>query len=393
MADLDPRLNELVRYYYMIPRYRINQIAVRFDDCDGTKFNENSLDIQIFNVVHILKFLRNFGDLITEITFHNYNDLFSIEDSTEITRHIEKYCSKTLSQLSLIDPKSHLISKTQTIFKRVIRLQIWRYDNLDNFEINRIYPMVEHLYLNSPTDLNNFGSLAQTYRRLQHLEVVTAVPLKGGSAVQGLFKLNPQIRHLALRNCPDMDLLQFINDNLRQLERLEIAYSNQFNSNTSSRVHFKNVKEFTLFEYSFSSDREYGNPFSFHQLEAIEITSEYFSSSVQNLIEQNKKIRKLSLARLVIDDLRRAVIAINNTLPDLEELVIKWIVEIGLADMLRQIEDKQSKLKKITLVVSMGADSDAILAVITDNWELINVSTDQHNFNKHFTIVRREDRV
>lgn len=391
MADLDPRLNEIIRYHYMIPKYRINQLAIRFDDCEGTHISESSL--VIYNVAHILTFLRNFGDLITDLTFHNYNNLFLIEHATEISRHIEKYCSKTLSQFSLINPNYQLISNTQTIFKRVIRLQIWQCNNLDDFQLSQKYPMVEYLYLNTKADLNSLGSLAQSYRRLQHLELISYKPLNGGSAVKDLFKLNPQIRHLALRTISDMEMIHFINDNLRQLEKLEIIYSNELNTNISSRVHFENVTDFTLFEHFTNLRRDDESPFTFDHLESLEITSTEFTRSVQNLIEQNQKIRKLSvILKLITDDLTRVVSAISS-LPDLEELVIKWAVGSGIGDLLRQIEDNQSKLKKITLMVRIGSDSDSILAEVTANWELINVNIDLRHSDKYFTIVRREDNV
>lgn len=384
MADSEPRLSELIRHHYMIPKYHIDRLYVRFNRCGKTSIDERSLFIR--NVDTILKFTLHFGDLITKLLYSTRDCVFTTEESDAIANHIEQYCSKTLVELQLIHPQLHLIGKTSSVLERVKRLQIWRFDDCDKLDIARIFPLLEDLRIDSDIDLNGFRSLARSYQHLQHLELFILGRLENGSAVQEIFKFNPQLHSLVL-DFPDLESLHIISQSLPRLEQFELFYSTKTDRNTTApqNANFKSVKTFKI---TFNGDRSDNNrviPITFDQLETLEIISECLSNPIQAFIDHNKGLKRLSLPRIFEEaDYVRAATTISR-LSALEELFIAWSNEF---DILHRIGKSNSNLKKI---ISNGRHSNDTSVLDSTNWQLINVDNNSSSPPTYFTYVRRKD--
>lgn len=382
MADSSSRLNELIRQHHMIAKYRIDQVPINLYDCFESRIDENY--ILVCNFETILRFLRLFGDLLTKLVFTTGEDDFNSNQINVMNQHIVQYCSKTLTELSLIRPKSYLLGETPEPseysilryfrkkntrrFDRVTELLIRHYSESVNLELDRIYPMLDTLYFISAIDLNQVKSLARPYPHLQHLVLFTPTPLISAPAVQRLFKQNPQLTSLTFDKCPDMELLKLISHEVRSLQALQLpdCFSDDVNSNFMQQIHFPNVTEFVVLINSTNENVEI--PFMFDQLEILEVNAEYFTGPVQNFIRRNKKLKTLVVTAIYKgEDLERAIAAIKQ-LPVLESLFIGWVKTFNLDSTLREVEENEN-LKTIAL---LHVKVDDILPTLPSNWKLIN---------------------
>lgn len=236
-ADLSPRLRELIRKHYLIPKYRIDKVSVCFSNCAESHFHEDSMVLCKYDT--IVKFFRSFGDSITKLVHITRDDKFSPKEMNTINQHVVQYCSKSLIELTLYHPTMALLGKTKVNspypelnyiyksnlikFQRVTKLTIWNFNSSDHLEIDQIYPVVESLQLDAVKDVNNLRSLDRHYPYLNDLRIIAPVPLKIDAPLHHIFEINPQLNSLDLNKIPDVKLLEFIHAKLRKLATLKLA--------------------------------------------------------------------------------------------------------------------------------------------------------------------------
>lgn len=394
VADTNAKLAELIRHHYIIGKYHIDQVV--FHNCATSHFDKDALVICGYRTIS--RFIRIFGDLIQKLYYHPYEYTFTSQQIDSMNQHIEKYCSKTLSVLHLVEPTSDFIGvpkqmfplnifsqkKNPWKFDRVTELLIYHRDISVNLQLDQIYPMLEALFVHSENDINNLKSLARSYRHLKHVMLYSPVPMKAGSAIQRFFQLNPQLISLGFDNCPDMKLLQFISKKLQGLERIQFPYSIDANSGSmSQKIHFPNVIEFSISLKT--TDDTHEIPFAFDRLKLISVTNRYFTEPIRRLIEQNTNLTSLSIPNLYERDDVVRVVATVKRLPLLEKLFIQWDLTFDLVSTLREIETYHENLKTITFVNSKLYH---ILPTLPSNWKLVE---NMHSQSEHkmYTIVRQ----
>lgn len=108
-----------------------------------------------------------------------------------------------------------------------------------------------------------------------------------------LILLNPHLRSLKLNYLPTTELLYFIDENLPQLDSLAITCDLDNIMSDSEYLHMKHVKNFTIFLHGRSRKHI---PITFERLEMLQIQMGAFHDEVGHFIQQNDKIRILSLA-------------------------------------------------------------------------------------------------
>lgn len=389
MADVNPTLRGIIRHHYMISKYHINELAVRFDSFHAERIVGNTL--LLGNVPTILSFIRVFGDLISELVYNNKAGTFPADDFEKINRNIEQYCSKTLTKLWLIDAKPHLISKSEISFEKVVDLHITRSSNADNFEIDRIYPNIEHLHLTLGVYLNSLQSIVRLYPHLTHLRLDVTHNIEAGMAMHNLLQLNSQLGSLSLLGFPSIDLLQSIDEILPQLNTLTTAFSTDLvlNSPHKIKVHYRNLKSIVIY-IDLSPYESDEIPFTFGQLESMEVTLKYpLSVSVQSFIQRNRQLKKLSFPMISGRDFH-AVLATIKGLPNLKEITIQRPTEFSLNDLLQQIGDNSNTLQRITFV---GYETEDYSDRTSTNWTLADISSHRRHIPfVHFIFVRQLDK-
>lgn len=383
MADVNPALREIIRNHYMISKFRITELAVRFDYSREERISGNTL--LLGNVQTILSFTRVFGDLINELVYNNRKSIFAADDFEKINRNIEQYCSKTLTKLWLIDAEPHFISESHISFDKVVDLRISRSSDMDNFEIDRIYPNIKHLHLTLGVYLHSLKSIVQPYPHLTDLRLDVTHDVESGTSIHYLMQLNPQLRSLSLFGFPSMELLQSIDEILPQLHTLTTVYTADSIENSPHKInaHFRHLKSIVLYIELSPYDSD-DIPFSFDQLESMEVTLKYpLLPSIQNFIRRNEQLTQLSFPMIYGRDFH-AVLATINGLPNLTEITIRRPTEFSLNDLLQQLEDNSNTLQRITFIGCENVDySDRTWT----NWKLANVSS--HGFFVHYAFVRR----
>lgn len=348
----------------MVPVFRIHEKVIRFS---SNKYErENSSMVIIQNNHTIFPFLRNFGHLITNIQLlGQWVDADHVE---EISVYIEQYCSATLTELDLDRTGTGLTTNTKKTFPCVVRLKLRFLADVNDLEINRIYPALEEFTIETNVPLNL--SAAQFYSNLKRLNLLEYLYEDDGG-VRELLRLNPQLNALHLRRAPTFSLLKAINETSPNLESLSIGYRRQKTQPTNGEtVHFENIKHFSVrIMERFGQSHE--TPITFKKLQTLEISTNRFHIPL-NLVQQNFELKSIALLSAIE---KLAVRILNEAGPfrALEEIKMR-LDDVEDTSNIRHIMDKFDTLKRIILIVSEfngdAVDLNAIQADFQDEWRI-----------------------
>lgn len=383
MADTNSRFRNLIARHYMVPVFHINERVIRLDLAKNQQSNLN--EIHFDNYDAIVKLLKNYGHLITKLVYVRpppSSPSFNAE-IVEISENIAKYCAKTLTEITLSSDEYYLLSQTNEIFNKVIRVnivQLYSSQQPDStfdgfFKMHKIFPNMEELHLTP----NAFKSMENLYPKMKHLEFSTTQSADDNK-LTNLLLFNPQLRSVALNNFPHSSHLEFNNQFLPQLETLQIPFDNvnELASYHKNPVHFKNVKKFIVAVSERNFDVSTNFPITFEQLDALEIISNYSTEVAFKLIEQNDKLKVLSMPH---NDLY--VLDAMNQWTELEQITAQWSSHIVETEVQRLIGNAE-KLTTITFVVPYQANGDDLIAILSDEWQFVR----EDHSGKYLTFER-----
>lgn len=195
-------------------------------------------------IVHMI--LREFGRIISNLKVVHFLLTSETEDQT-IYQCINLYCFETLSQLHITNNGNDIFAKLTKQFKVVVQLSLnghFKRMNNSEFRFVDMFPSLHQLNLDSTTS----GVLDVAEQKMPHLNQLKAEIWSSDKipAIKRLIENNRQIRNLTLISIGP-NLLQFIADELVQLEELHIEFYTEENVDVSNvQFKFEQLKRFVM---------------------------------------------------------------------------------------------------------------------------------------------------
>lgn len=249
-------------------------------------------------------FLQNFGELVQKLRLdyslgiiRNYGQ----HHWRQTERAIFEHCTKTLTEIQLINCSGHVMEEIRKPFKKVTRVYIYHINTeLTIVKLSKWFPNARQL------ELNCGASAVPTYANgefpfLGEFQLVILNNVqnyrKNESKLRQFLRENRQITKLSIDSkfvtwlrC-DFDFMLFINQTLQQLEKLRWIHMKMNGVGKLKRIHFERMKSF-----EFQTVGPFPNNviISFQQLRSLKL---YGISAIDrkwvDFIVQNKSLVKL----------------------------------------------------------------------------------------------------
>lgn len=364
LADVNHNFRRL-NQYYMIHKYRLHEktIQIKINHYRSKiKFSDDGSIIIIQNAQLALTLLRNFGHLISNIIFNQYNYSSSKKRMFgEIGPYINKYCDDSLEQLRISFFWDEFIGEWKKPFKNIRILHfsdhINLFDKIKIFNLSEIFPSVRYLNLHP---LLYIEPRLFNYH-LQYLEHIECSIYPMSKTLFGMnttfFDLNPQIRSIKILKVDTIEI-----DDITSFE-----YSEEFNSKT---IHFRNVKRFYISFHFWTRDCPTFIPLEFDQLEEMMLCRR--SGGTKQWIEfigQQQQLKTLIIPYPGLNSQQWMSIIGNAT--KLE--VIKTIYEPNREENgIEQVMTAQTNLTKVILsdMTSRKINMLRMRDVIDSEWQI-----------------------
>lgn len=344
----------------MKPVFRIHEKTIRLAINEYPTETPNTLVIR--NDQTILPFLRAFGHLITSLQ-HITKSFDSVEDTEEITNYIMQYCSDTITELELGSLSAALATNSSTVFKRLTKVKLCYWRSFDDTDINRNFPMLEELTIE--TSLPIPDSMAKFYPKLQRFNLIS-IPLdRNDASFKELLRFNPQLRELRLEIVLPFRLLEFISNELKDLEYLSIHYRSGIVSSSRQKIHFENLKGFSIQTKDWFV-QPHQTAITFSHLETLEILT-YDAGIPYNLVRDNFELKCISLP-FATAATAKEILMQAGPFRGLEEVKIQWSNTDDTL-IIRDVMDRFDSLKRIVLVVHVFRETELNLDAVKADFE------------------------
>lgn len=378
LADKNDTARPIIRNEYMIAKYRVHErifvITKIFRDVPHS--NQYNM-VEQFESAH--KFLRHFGDLVSKLRFENNWSQLTDTEVTTLTSDIEKYLSDSLVDIELKRVGNYLLGKTKRVFSNVTYVKAVLDKYSDNYDLNRIYPKMETLYL-QPSIFEEYPAktVVRTYPNLKDL-----ITIEHGSTniFIDLLKVNPRIERLRLNELPSREFLMYI-DNLPHLKELRIVGKQEFPINQIT--HFRHIEKFAV---SISKWQSRAVPFTFDRLEEFSIDLARFVFLVQ-FIQQNPKLKVLSINSAYSRDYSEITSVVSRS--NLQALRVGWSKRYISIEAIHRLMNANYTLKKITFFADTLPECEELLKNIPKPWTITNIEIYENAHDKCDITVERK---
>lgn len=292
-------------------------IEIQPEEEDGFRETEERLYIQ--HPDKIGPFLEKFGPWVHKMKVNYRQSYCDVEILKTISRLINSYCSKSLTEIVIYDKEDAFISQITKPFEHVEYVEIYgTYTDLNNsnMSLSEMFPAMKNLSMPSTT-VSNRQSVYQNFSNLIELNANYYDPYNcvghwiwAENQIEQVLKRNPQIRRLKVHG-PTEYTFKVANELLPNLEYIRIEPACQPFKNTDFRtpyITFKHVKTLEIKMMQFNRDiRQFPksiDAMTFESLEELCGTSP--SSSELNwwikFIAKNKKLKRIYFIDACIND-------------------------------------------------------------------------------------------
>lgn len=388
MADTHIKFQQMIANRYMIPKYRIHEKLICFDIAEKLPRHNINIDaIYIGKYDKILRFLRNFGKFVKNLELSGHS--FTIQENVQINHFVEKYCWNSLEKLSLLRTNNYLLSDTVRIFPKMKKLNIVIPEEIDNFQIHRIYPLMDSLTFASETF--QFTSMLHTNLNLKDLtfDIIKSTENTDFSIACAFLRNNSQLHQLNLYRSPSFKLVKCASESLPHLITLSVESTLDGLSWLIDPIRFGSVKNFKIFIVASIRRAVDRFPITFDSLETLEILVATANDVPFDLIEQSVDLKFLSLPNTHWLGTFLRITNIIRHLPQLKVMKLKWTDDIDDMDTIRLINESE-QLKEITFNVLYNHTRDSLVALIPNTWKIDHVQHRKIRFCDVFdiTIIR-----
>lgn len=364
MAELNEHSYNIILEHYMLGEYRIHERAIRLKGLER-EFDEPS-DLIVDGHTNTLNFLRVFGHHIKNLIIIRHPQSDHSDESIEIVHQIVKYCSKTITTFTIANSDQFFLGDSEYNFAKVVRLRVISNPFAEarqitvNFQLDRIYPILEGLDV-SP-NARRTPTLVRSYPRLKNLTVDAL--LEDG---ESLLQLNRQLRNLHIKGeFPRHEQLVRISQHLPYLQTITLSSSENFLNLLEQKhiIHFENVEHFIFNEVVEEKSVYNRFPITFDHLKTLKINSRQVVPGLIKLIEQNDRIKLLSMPWTVNFS---QIVDVISHFAELEEIELCWSEESSPKDIEHLMKDFQ-EIKRITFYVFKWEDRGHLMEIIPIEW-------------------------
>lgn len=316
-------------------------------------------------------------------------------DSVNIQSYLVKYCSKSLTHFTIIGGVTKLFFVTAEPFIKVRFLYIESFCFQERLDFSHLFPNLECLTLGR----NNYesGSFIRTnFSGIKKLYFTNIPKYSEGvltaNDIQDMLRLNPQIEHLDLQYCIDLEILPFLQENCTNFQSLRLFCVSLNRYSPSQHCHFDNVVNFTFFTYfGIRSDLF---PFSFTNLKHLtyETETDLQRHGILDIIAKNHHLVSIDIKNGIDHDNLGKLFELENVLSNIQSLKIQInFNEIPADKILRFLENNQS-LREFSFIASRTECFDSLyyLLYIIENPKKLAM---YRNEDVNFTITRKSDRI
>lgn len=343
VASTNINFRRLITTRIMLPIFKIHEKTICLAPINSVY--ENPDEIRIGKFDDIIRFVENFGGVITKLLFDGSG--LSAYEKREISSKIAEY-STELIELDIFQANDFLLTTTNHKFNKAIKVVFRDTENVANFQIHRIYPAMKELHLTATT--------------------------KSIEYIQNTSDSLANLRALNLFGRSSPVFLQSIKESLPQLESLGFCYYPrefyEFHAKTNQTVHFLHVTSLRLVVIgSNNNDRTIRFPIIFNRLVELEVLAVTADDLPIQLIEENAGLKSLSIPWMSgVDALFRCLRHARN----LEELQFEWSTDMSAGTIIALSE--YGRLKTVIVDVwTFICDSNAFAAMVPDTWHVTGV--------------------
>lgn len=353
----------------MTSKFQINEKRFKISRTWDENILLTATDFECSKYATVLKILRNFGYLITRIEFDS--DRQKKSETEEIARQINKYCSKSLREITIIDDEVNVIEQFKRQFDKVENVTLQSISHLRNMPIHRIFPMMRRLDAHVINTLTNVTFLEYHFPNLVHMRLAVSFVDNNYSRLNNLLRLNSQLTSFEILYLSNVEFLRGVNEFLPKLETLDVAtVPSYFFGKEGDIVRFENVKNFTLFFYYGGKDEMPERfPFAFNQLEHLDLhTDDMPEYWLESIMKSGANLKKLILPRNfpAMDYSRLSKIV--KTCPNIKEIRLRWDRSL-MGNGVDRLLDDDNELEKIHLFVPRD-DQNLLLQNVSQAWKV-----------------------
>lgn len=367
-ADISPRFASILNLT-MISKFQINEKLFKI----GRTWNENieltATDFECSKYATVLKILRNFGYLITKIEFDS--DRQKKSETEEIARQINRYCSKSLRVITIIDDEVDVIEQFKRTFDKVENVTLQSISHLRNMPIHRIFPMMRRLDAVVINTLANVTFLECTFPNLVHLRFAASFVDDNYSPLNNFLRLNPQLTSFEILYLSNVEFLRGVNNFLPKLETLDVStIPSHFFGKQDDVVRFKNVKNFKLFFYYGGKDEMPERfPFAFDRLEHLDLyTDDMPEQWLESIMKSGGNLKRLILPRNFPAMDHSRLSKIFKSAPYIKEIRLRWDRSL-MGNGIDRLMNDDNQLEKILLFVPCD-DQNLLLQNVSQAWKV-----------------------
>lgn len=378
VSEKDDRFKRLIRDHFLRNQYQLHDRTICIAN-DPNNFFPDEYCFLINNHGTALKFLRNFGDLVSKLNIIGYG--ITQDQINEIGNHINTHCSQSLTELTLEKIKENPIAQWTNVFPKLESLYFQKTKETKQLRIHTIFPNLKRFEIERD-QRSSFAFLGHNFPQLEHFKLDAGL-MTENPHLKGALLLNPQLKSFHTDSRFDTKFIQFINKHLPHLLSLGIEYTSFGDSEVDETVHFEHVRDFTLNVFNMPPNKIFIlRLFGFKQLETIELNCRILNEKLMEFIKQQKQLKTMKLVgpNPTYDDL----VDLIQALPQLKEIHLPWVnadVSEGVVGILMN----ETPIEILSLELS-SQNRDKLMVALPNNWRLVN---DERTRYDHFLTFER----
>lgn len=208
--------------------------------------------IEISGLRLSLQTIRCFGHLIKILTIRPYIDIVARWPFILLIRYVQKYCSKSLTDISIIWNKEIPVGCLEHLNKAFPKVKIVRICDryVGKNRLNKLFPNMESLRYDRFNKVLGLKSIKNHFPNLVQLEIGSFLKYASDvhrETIATALSLNPQIQILSITYILDMQFIQIISDCLPHLKHLKlICESKNVMQYKDKTIRFKHVKKLDI---------------------------------------------------------------------------------------------------------------------------------------------------
>lgn len=372
MVDADPtKLTEATEMFVnkFSKEYTFTLMERNMGKSSNFYVHEFTKRIEFHTLELMEKVLKHFGHVIPMLMINNsflsegdLTNMKQLEQNTmkqrEISRLVNKYCSETLTKLSIVSSRKVAVSEFTMPFKEVEDLRIEinaRRDSENGLPLNKLFPKLRRLSLSFEQSDLDYSFIDC---RLPHLEHFKRKHFPLTPKTIGFLEKNPQIRSYEstvgyqdfgkiYKYLPNIENLMIENgsDDIQELDNIRLERVKNFVLRTGWNSHL------------FMEKMELPSLESFSTM--------YYSPMADKWIDfarRHPKIKRFHLAN-GDDDVNRSyeqLLAFTELLPDLVKITMERFTYVNVDTIIKMMESHK-QLTEIEFAIKDFQESDKVI--------------------------------